>query len=91
MAQSSAQRQAAYRERHKSTEKSRINSKVSCVTKMNLWRLANRYGITQRAMLELLIQREATAQSLPVGRNPVNDFGQRPQRQNPSHLAVNPS
>jgi Replication regulatory protein RepB len=62
-----AQRQAAYRKRHRSA-KSHINSQVSCVTKMNLWRLACRYGITQRAMLELLIQRESTAQSLPVGK-----------------------
>ena len=63
MARSNAERQAAYRARHlKDVEGKgeRINLLVDTTTKRALERLATRYGVTQRAMLQTLI---ADAQS----------------------------
>ncbi len=58
MAKSNAERQATYRERHLvdvDGAGSRINVVVSVQTKAQLARLAIRYGVTQRAMLEKMI------------------------------------
>ena len=58
MAQSNAERQAAYRVRHlKDVEGTgeRISLLVDTPTKRALERLAVRYGVTQRAMLQTLI------------------------------------
>jgi len=54
MALTLAQRQAVFRERHSRT-KSRINSLVSNEAKEKLTQLAYRYAITEKAMLEYLI------------------------------------
>lgn len=61
MTQTNAQRQQAYRERHlKATDDDtemleRINMMVHFGAKANLKRLACHYGVTQRAMLEQII------------------------------------
>ena len=58
MAQSNAERQAAYRARHlKDVEGTgeRISLLVNTTTKRALERLAVRYGVTQRAMMQTLI------------------------------------
>ena len=58
MAQSNAQRQAAYRARHLKDENGtgeRISLLVDIHTKRALERLATRYAVTQRAMLQTLI------------------------------------
>lgn len=58
MAQSNAERQAAYRARHlKDVEGTgeRINLLVDTTTKRALERMANRCAVTQRAMLQTLI------------------------------------
>lgn len=58
MAQSNAQRQAAYRQRHLKDENStdeRLSLLVDLRSKRALERMAIRYGVTQRAMLETLV------------------------------------
>ena len=58
MAQSNAERQAAYRARHLKDENGtdeRLNLLVDIHTKRALERLATRYSVTQRAMLQTLI------------------------------------
>ena len=60
MAMTPAQRQAAFRKRHR-LSKSRINSLVNRMTKINLSRLARRYQVTEGAMLERLINSAANA------------------------------
>ena len=58
MAQSNAERQAAYRARHLKDENGkgeRISLLVDTHAKRALERLATRYAVTQRAMLERLI------------------------------------
>lgn len=60
MAQSSAERQAAYRQRHLKDETGtgeRINLVVDQHAKLALERLATHYAVTQRAMLERGIRR----------------------------------
>jgi len=53
MAQTPAQRQAAYRQRHlRDGTESRISIVVSATAKAGLERLAVRYGVTQREALE---------------------------------------
>lgn len=65
MTQTNAQRQHAYRQRHLKATRAddemleRINMMVHLPAKANLKRLACHYGVTQRAMLEQLID-EAT-------------------------------
>ena len=59
MAQSNAQRQAAYRARHLKDESGvgeRISLLVNIHAKRALERLARRYAVTQRAMLEKLLK-----------------------------------
>ena len=60
MAMSNAERQKRYRERAKSLDESkmlgRISSMVSVTAECQLKRLARHYGISQRAMLEKLLQ-----------------------------------
>jgi len=56
-----AERQAAYRKRRPEAGDNgerRINTWVSTETKLNLKRLAKRYGVTEREMLERLIEAE---------------------------------
>lgn len=63
MVLTSAQRQAAYRQRHlKDVDGSgeRLNMIVSAAAKMQLKRLAASYGVTQRVLIERLL---ATAQA----------------------------
>lgn len=66
MAKTAAERQAEYRARRdfagedKNGDK-RINTWVSTRTALGLRRLANRYGVTQREMLERLIKAEEDA------------------------------
>lgn len=58
MAQSSAERQAAYRQRHlrdESATDERLSLLVDIHAKRALERLAVRHGVTQRAMLQTLI------------------------------------
>ena len=58
MAKTNAERQAAYRERHLKDEQGmgeRLNMVVDMKTKLALKRLAIRYGVTQRDVLEGLI------------------------------------
>lgn len=57
MANTSAQRQAQYRKRRASAGdgEMRINAWVASGTVLALRRLARRYGVTQREMLEQLI------------------------------------
>ncbi len=58
MAQSNAERQAAYRQRHLKDENAtdeRLSLLVDIHAKRALERLAARYGVTQRAMLQTLI------------------------------------
>ncbi len=58
MAQSNAQRQAAYRTRHLKDENGmseRISLVIDSHTKRALERLATHYAVTQRAMLQTLI------------------------------------
>lgn len=64
MAQSNAQRQAAYRARHLKDENGtgeRISLLVDVHVKRALERLATRYAVTQRAMLQTLIAAAETA------------------------------
>ena len=59
MATSNAQRQAAYRARHLTSEEGqgeRLNLIVDIHTKRALERLAQCYGVTQRAMIERIVQ-----------------------------------
>jgi len=53
-AQTSAERQARFRERRRDTHR-RINKLVTNETHFNLGVLARSYGITETAILELLI------------------------------------
>ena len=56
MSQSNAQRQAAYRARRDQGEgERRVNTWISVCAYLALNRLAHRYGVTQKAMLEKLI------------------------------------
>ncbi len=58
MAKTNAERQAAYRERHLKDEQGmgeRLNMVVDMKAKLALKRLAIRYGVTQRDVLEGLI------------------------------------
>jgi hypothetical protein len=50
-----AQRQAAYRARHREAGGGRINMAVTAQAEFALRRLARHYCVTQRAMLERLI------------------------------------
>ena len=64
MAQSNAERQAAYRARHLKDENGqgeRISLLVNVHAKRALERLARRYAVTQRAMLEKLLNDAQTA------------------------------
>lgn len=64
MAQSNAQRQAAYRARHLKDENGtgeRISLLVDVHAKRALERLASRYAVTQRALLQSLIADAETA------------------------------
>jgi hypothetical protein len=65
MAMSSAERQAAYRERHLKDENGkgeRLSLVIDLHAKRALERVAACYGLTQRAMLErLLVQAEQAA------------------------------
>ncbi|MFM0134323.1 MULTISPECIES: hypothetical protein [Paraburkholderia] len=65
MAMSSAERQAAYRERHLKDENGkgeRLGLVIDLHAKRALERVAACYGVTQRAMLErLLVQAEEVA------------------------------
>lgn len=66
MSNTSAERQAAYRQRHLQDEgggKARLNLLVDFHAKLALARLAKRYGVTQTACLERLI-REAQTREL---------------------------
>ena len=59
MAKTNAERQAAYRERHLKDEQGmgeRLNMVVDMKAKLALKRLAIRYGVTQRDVLEGLIE-----------------------------------
>ena len=58
MAMTNAERQRAYRARHLQDVEGmgeRINTVVSVSAKRSLERLANRYGVTQREMIERAI------------------------------------
>ena len=64
MAQTNAQRQAAYRARHLKDESGtdeRISLLVDLHAKRALERLATRYAVTQRAMLERLVKNAESA------------------------------
>ena len=64
MAQTNAQRQAAYRERHLKAEQGegeRLSMVLDAKSKLALKRLAIRYGVTQREVLEGLIDEAETA------------------------------
>lgn len=57
MAKTSAERQAAYRARRNDGEGDhRINTWVSTEADLALERLANRYGVTKRKMIEQLVK-----------------------------------
>lgn len=61
---SNAERQANYRKRHLKDESgalSRLNVMISFQGKIRLERLASCYGVTQRAMLERLLEEEESA------------------------------
>ena len=61
MAKTTAERQAAYRERRRMVGTSgerRLNTWVSTQAHMALERIARRYGVTQREMLERFILAE---------------------------------
>ena len=81
MAQTTAERQAAYRARHLRDEDGtgqRLNVIINMNTKLALERLASCYGVTQLAMLEQIIemaQREVLkkAARLPNGQNDYYD------------------
>ena len=81
MAQTTAERQAAYRARHLHDEGGtgeRLNVVIDLHAKRALERLASCYGVTQLAMLEQIIadaEREALKKSarLPKGRDDYYD------------------
>ena len=81
MAQTTAERQAAYRARHLHDEGGtgeRLNVVIDLHAKRALERLASCYGVTQLAMLEQIIadaEREALKKSarLPKGQDDYND------------------
>ena len=81
MAQTTAERQAAYRARHLHDEDGtgqRLNVIINMNAKLALERLASCYGVTQLAMLEQIIetaQREVLkkAARLPNGQNDYFD------------------
>jgi hypothetical protein len=52
---SNAERQAAYRARHREEGGGRINYAVTASAEFGLKRLAAHYGVTRKAMLETLI------------------------------------
>ena len=59
MAQSNAERQAAFRSRHLHDEggtSERLNVVITLHAKLSLERLASCYGVTQRAILERILQ-----------------------------------
>lgn len=79
MAQTNAQRQAAYRRRNRDPERpatARVNSVVSAHAAAALARLARHHGTTQRAVLEALIlaaEGEAVDRLDAVGRRDYFD------------------
>ena len=81
MARTTAERQAAYRDRHLHDEGGtgeRLNVVMNLHAKRALERLASCYGVTQLAMLEQIIEtaeREALKQSahLPKGQDDCYD------------------
>lgn len=61
MAKTNAQRQAAYRANRSTAGENgerRLNTYISTAAALGLDRLANRYGVTKREMLERLITQE---------------------------------
>ena len=88
MAKTAAQRQAEYRARRamvagESGER-RLNTWVSTAAHVALARIAQRYGVTQRAILErfilaedqkILASLEVIAQSAPIKRDAVTEHG----------------
>jgi len=59
MAMTNAEKQAAYRERHLTDVEgsgARLNTVIDHSAKLALARLASAYGVSQRAMLELLVR-----------------------------------
>ena len=87
MAQTTAERQAAYRARHLHDEDGtgqRLNVIINMNAKLALERLASCYGVTQLAMLEQIIetaQREVLKKTarLPNGQNDYYDKALRLQ------------
>ncbi|NMM15369.1 MAG: hypothetical protein HHJ17_17770 [Rhodoferax sp.] len=81
MMATNSERQAAYRARHLKSENGeleRLNLMVNLHAKRSLERLASCYGVTQRAMIERLLQsaeRAAVdaAQNLPDGQSDYYD------------------
>jgi hypothetical protein len=71
MAQSNAERQRAYRERHLKAldgQGERLNLVISLHAKRALERLASHYGVTQRAVLERVLAdvERAVVDALPA-------------------------
>lgn len=60
MAKTSAERQAAYRAKRagQNSEERRLNTWVSAKAYLSLEELAKRYGVTRRAVIELLVSHE---------------------------------
>lgn len=73
MAASNAERQRQYRQRQKAGYGERLNMAVNLNAKRGIERLARRYGVTQRAMLESLISDADKAADLELTKTGTSD------------------